>query len=80
MKAIKIGLGLIVGLFLLVFLVNLLPGPSIESQRRDKDECARALTSSIDAPVRTYADKVAYDAVVRDKCKGMTINGKPVAP
>ena len=80
MNAIKIGLCVIGGLLLVVVALNSLPGPSPEALRKEKEECLKALTSSIDAPVRTYADKAAYDAVLRDKCKGMTINGKPVAP
>ena len=46
--------------------------------KQQKAECARALTSDLQAPVRTYADKAAYDAVVKDKCKNLTIDGKPV--
>ena len=80
MNTIKIVLSLVVVLGLIALLINSLPTPSAESMRKEKDECLKALASSIDTPVRTYADKVAYDAVVRDKCKGMTINGKPIAP
>ena len=80
MKVIKIGLILVVGLFILFVGIGTFYEPSAESLRKEKEGCSRALMSSIEAPVRTYADKAAYDAVVREKCKGMSINGKPVAP
>ena len=46
-----------------------------ESQKR---ECAEAVASSIGHSTVGYADKAAYDAKVRDKCDGLTIDGKPL--
>ena len=72
---------IVVGLFVLGIATH---WPSDADMQRAnaarRDECARAITSSIGAPVRGYADKVAYDKVVREKCEGFEINGKPVAP
>lgn len=47
----------------------------LESQKR---ECAEALASSIGHSTVGYADKAAYDAQVREKCDGLTIDGKPI--
>ena len=47
----------------------------IENQ---KQECSAALMSSIGHSTVGYADKAAYDAKVREKCEGLTINGKPL--
>ena len=41
-----------------------------------KSECSAALMSSIGHSTAGYADKAAYDAKVREKCDGLTINGK----
>lgn len=41
-----------------------------------KEECSRALTSSIGTSTSSYADKAAYDARVRDACAGFEINGR----
>lgn len=46
-----------------------------ESQKK---ECSAALMSSIGHSTVGYADKAAYDAKVRDKCDGLSIDGKPV--
>lgn len=43
-----------------------------------KQECSAALVSSIGHSTRGYADKAAYDATVREKCDGLSIDGKPV--
>ena len=43
-----------------------------------KQECATAMTSSIGHSTVGYADKAAYDARVRDKCAGLSIDGKPI--
>lgn len=59
---------------------SFLPGPSPEQLAAEKRECTQALMSNMDASTRTYTDKQAYDAVVREKCSGFSINGKPVAP
>ena len=78
MKVIKIGLILVVGLFILFVGIGTFYEPSAESLRKEKEGCSRALMSSIEAPVRTYADKAAYDAAeaaplqsnthLQDKC------------
>lgn len=83
MRALQIAGVAASALFVLLVIGALISGSPEEdaaSQAKRKDECARAVTSSMRAPVRTYADKAAYDAVVREKCAGITINGKPVAP
>jgi hypothetical protein len=40
----------------------------------ERDACTRALASSMNAPVRTYADKAAYDAEVARKCAGYDLS------
>lgn len=47
----------------------------LESQ---KQECSAALMSSIGHSTVGYADKAAYDAKVREKCAGLTMDGKPI--
>jgi len=47
---------------------------------REKEECLRALTSSVGRSTVGYADRQAYDKEVKDKCDGFEINGKPVVP
>ena len=48
------------------------PPDRAEHERRAR-ECARAVMSSMEAPVVTYADKAAYDARVRERCRGFDL-------
>lgn len=71
------------GIVALVFVLVLVAAwPSKERTQRDaaqaRHECAKAMASSMNAPVRTYADKAAYDSAVREKCRDFEINGKPI--
>ena len=52
-------------------------GFALQSPERDrqnaeaaKEECARAITSSIGTSTTSYADRKAYNDHVRDKCRG----------
>jgi hypothetical protein len=38
-----------------------------------KQRCIRAITSTRDAPIRSYVDKVAYDDRVQKDCRGFKI-------
>jgi hypothetical protein len=49
-----------------------------ERDAAHRQECAEAMTSSIGHSTVGYADKAAYDAKVRDKCDGLTFDGKPI--
>lgn len=48
------------------------------SSESAKKECVAAMASSIGHSTTGYADKMAYEAVVRDKCAGFSIDGKPI--
>lgn len=51
-------------------------------ERRDaymvtrKAECVHAMMSSIGHSTVGYADKIAYDRVVHEKCEGFALGGK----
>lgn len=47
-----------------------------EATAAEKDRCARAVISSIGHSTTGYADKLAYEARVREACAGLSINGK----
>ena len=48
------------------------PPDKAERERRAR-ECAQAVMSNLDAPVVTYADKAAYEARVRERCRGFDL-------
>lgn len=66
------------GLFIIALISSGSRSP-VRSEAR-KEDCARALMSSIGHSTVGYADKVAYEKEVAAKCDGMTIGGKPVVP
>lgn len=52
---------------------------SAKADEKRRLACARALTSAVGHSTAGYADKVAYEREVRDKCEGVEFDGKPVA-
>lgn len=69
-------------LFVLLMLVGKAADPddAHAAERFDarKKECAAAMMSGIGHSTIGYADKLAYDRVVREKCEGLSINGKAI--
>ena len=78
----KTALGWVLGIFGLVALFVVISAatykPSAASQEADKQECVKAMMSDMGTSTRNYQDKQAYDAHVAEKCKGFSINGKPL--
>lgn len=75
-------IGAPVGLFALVMIVGTVgankAGYQDQINADARRECSKALMSSLGTSTSGYQDKQAYEAVVREKCAGMSINGKPV--
>lgn len=67
-------------LVLMSWAIGLPPTPPRAPARveAEKRECAAAIASSIGHSTTGYADKLAYEAAVRDKCDGLSIDGKPI--
>ncbi|KVV12377.1 hypothetical protein [Burkholderia ubonensis] len=40
-----------------------------------KRECTNAIMSSVDTRTRNYTDKAAYEANVREHCRGLEMSG-----
>lgn len=43
-----------------------------------KQECSKAIMSSIGTSTFGYADRQAYERHVKEHCDGLTLNGKPL--
>lgn len=69
--------GVPVALFVAFLTLGAIVGPSKSFEQR-KQECAKAMMSSIGHSTRGYADKAAYDAHVREHCEGLELNGVPL--
>lgn len=69
-------------LFGLVMCIGSISDPDGKLAARDfekrKHECTEALMSSIGHSTVGYADKAAYDTKVKEKCAGLSIDGKPL--
>lgn len=74
----------IVGIPVAAFVAMMVAGFFLKDDGRvsesERKECAAAMMSSIGSSTRNYTDKLAYEKVVREKCSGITIDGKPVVP
>ena len=53
------------------------PGSSSDSRYAEqrRAECTAAMTSNMGTSTRSYSDRMAYEAHVKEKCKGFSING-----
>jgi hypothetical protein len=71
-----------VGLFIAMMIFGKLSDPdgahAAARLEKKKGECSLAMMSSIGHSTVGFADKAAYDALLRDKCDGLSINGVPV--
>ena len=69
-------------LFALLMLVGKAADPddahAAEISEARKKECAAAMLSGIGHSTIGYTDKLEYEKVVREKCKGLSINGKAI--
>ena len=70
----------IIGVPIALLVAFLALGFAVQSPERDrqnaeaaKEECARAITSSIGTSTTGYADRKAYNDHVRDKCRGFDV-------
>lgn len=72
---ISVPLALFVAFLALGALLNATESPSDREARAfaDRQRCTAAITSSMGTSIRGYADKQAYDAHVRENCKGFNL-------